>query len=249
MTSLMGVRGNMTACLCALTALLALTLAACGGDDEGGSPTPSRTGPTLEPALEQQLRELLGKWTAAETKITYNLHSVIGSQSQDGQLVYYQQPPSVREDIVKTGSTTAYLVLPETAYACAAYPNVNPSCAIVPADEAQSAIVGAPLVQRPTATSIDDLLAQTLSLAAAPEQQVLGRSTTCITMTLPFGQLTTEATGCFTDDGLLLSETSTSPVSTYTLTATQSEQPQQGDFEAPYPIVTAPPSATQPPAS
>lgn len=227
--------------LAVILAITGLTLTACGGGDEATS-TPTRSGPTLGPALEQQLRDFLGKWAAATTKITYAFHSVAGSDTKDLVITYYQQGPNARQDTSRPDADTQYLKLADTGYACAKYPTTGGSCAVITADEAGQTFTGVPLVQPLTQEGIDTLLQQAISLEAAPEQQIAGQDATCIKITLPDGQLTRDVTGCFSPDGLLLSEASTGSFATFTMTATGLAEPDASDFEPPYPVVTPQPT-------
>jgi len=227
----------------ALAALL--LLAACGGSGNSGSSTPTpASSANLDQHVVQQLRDLAAKWAAANAKITYESSSTSGSLSTQTTAILYEDLPNSRIDVVNADTAITVISRADSGYSCSMQGSQS-SCTALSTTEAETAADVIPFLGELSRTdSTSKIIAGATSMDVATPQTVAGKSTTCIHASGNLGQITGEATWCFSGDGLILSQAFKGNATTFTMTATKVEQTQASDFDPPFPVVTAPPSAS-----
>jgi hypothetical protein len=234
--------------LLAVVLACALTIA-CGDDDNSGTPTASSTaGASQDAGAAEKLRDLAQKWGQAETKITYDLDSTYGSTALQAQVIVYRKPPNSRIDYTRTDVANYVIVHEDGGYSCAPQ-GTSGSCALLSSAEAQSAAAFVPFIE-PLASGEGTaaIVAGATTMQSAPDQTIAGQETSCIHAGGNLAGIPGDAIWCFSQDGLLLSQSYVGAGQTFTMTATKIEQVEDSDFDPPYVVITLGPTAS-PPAS
>jgi hypothetical protein len=236
-----------------------LALGACGGDSKGteeptatGSAAPATGTPgvsQIDPELSQKLKDLSAAWAKTSVRVTYDIANVTSSETVKTRLVVYWAPPKMRADISnEVNGTTAeatFISTPDKTYECTredgdqclAYPPVENVVDVLPfVGEFSPGGVEATLSGSAGSLKIE-----------SSDEKVGGQDASCVSAEGSLQGQEGAARWCFASNGMLLFESASDPVGTFTLEATDISEVSDSDFDPPYPVTEVTPSPTATP--
>ena len=243
-----------------VTAVL-LAAGACGGNNEGteeaASPSSaaSATGTPgvsqIDTELSQKLKDLSAEWAKASVKVTYDIANVTSSESIKTRLVLYWAPPKVRADISSeaAGTTTeaTFISTPDKTYDCTR--EGGDQCLAYPPVENVADVL--PFVSDFNPGGVEATLSASAgSLTIESSNEKVGdQDAICFSAEGSLGGQEGVGKWCFAGNGLLLFESASDPVGTFTLEATDISEVSDSDFNPPYPVTEVTPSPTATPTA
>jgi len=238
----------------ALAALGGALAFACGGDssnDNGNTPgptasstngngasdTPSASGTSGD--VNDELKDLAGKFAGKEMKVGYDFTSSAGGTSSTGAFtLFWKSKDAYRVDITDSGSTTSLITKDGKQYICTA-------------DGDSGTCIASPVSSLPlpfltfftdpsSLTNLIDTEVSGVNFDKSSEQ-IAGQDATCYKTSGNVQGQEASAEYCFNGDGLLLRLAGGSTGATFTLEATSvGGSVSDADVELPYDVVTIP---------
>ena len=239
---------HMTVIILTAMAAIALSLAACGGDDEKTSddsdnePTATsdsgnnNASPTEEAGDDPAglFRSRAGDHETVSGKVAYTLSSTGGGASS---MTLYSKGDKSRIDLTgDDGSVTIIIETADTSYVCSADQCIESSSLGAGLVDAFSGLFDASAISE-AAAGVAGVDIDTF------EEDIAGLDAQCFTISSGSvaGQGEGEATWCFADDGLLLRATFSGGGQESSLEATEVFRDlSDADFEPPYEVVELP---------
>jgi len=229
-------------------AVFALCLAvACGGDGNGGGTATPGGSPTAS-AVTNELQTLGTEWQKTAAKVSYDVTSTSGSNTDKSSITLYRRPPDWRMDISSSSQGDEILIVAGGAvYDCSTQSGAGQCLSY---DPSQVDASGPLEIFDPSATAAN-LSALNVDRS---EQDIAGEAATCFSGTTTTEGSTSKTQWCFASDGTLLkfSSTSDDPASANaTLEATSVNRnvtDADFDFTPPYPVTPYVPPASLTPS-
>jgi hypothetical protein len=229
---------------CAAGAFLLLTVACSSSDDSNNATatakpssdstsyaTDTPSGPT-DPA--SQLQSLTREWEGVTAKITYDYTTTNDGATNTSTLITYSRPPDSRTDFTDsdTGETTIFLTSGGKSYLCA-----QGRCATSPAGSLNPI---ATITQYSAPSAITARLAKLAGVNIdTSSQTIAGKDAACFSVEEKSAE--TKITWCFSDDGLLLLNTTEISSDKFELKATDVQTTvSDADLQPPYPVSDIP---------
>jgi outer membrane lipoprotein-sorting protein len=229
-------------------AVFALCLAvACGGDGNGGGTATPGGSPTAS-AITNELQALSKEWEKTAAKVSYDVTSTSGGNTDKSSITLYRRSPDWRMDISSSSQGNETLIVAGGAvYSCSTQSGVSQCLSYDPSQVDTSA----PLeIFDPNATAAN---LSGLNIDRS-EQAIAGEAAACFSVTSTTEGGTGKSEWCFASDGTLLqfADTSDDPASANlrveATSVNRNVTDADFDFKPPYPVATYVPSASPTPS-